>query len=65
MRTDNARIIGQETFTDKTEVRLSVFTFIEGGYNLHRLHSSLDCQSPADYEAPHNKSRLERLRSST
>ncbi|ODA71523.1 hypothetical protein [Streptomyces sp. AVP053U2] len=29
----------------------TVFEWIEGWYNLHRLHSSLGYRSPADYEA--------------
>ncbi|WP_189184642.1 hypothetical protein [Streptomyces albiflavescens] len=28
-----------------------MFDFIEDWYNLHRLHSSLDYRSPAEYEA--------------
>ncbi|MYY01422.1 IS3 family transposase [Streptomyces sp. SID4913] len=28
----------------------TIFDFIEGGYNLHRLHSSLGYLSPAEYE---------------
>jgi transposase InsO family protein len=29
----------------------AIFEFIEGWYNLHRLHSSLGYRSPAVYEA--------------
>jgi Transposase and inactivated derivatives len=43
-------LIEQQTFTEKTEARLSVFSFIEGWYNPYRLHSALDYQSPAVYE---------------
>jgi putative transposase len=43
-------LIEQQTFTEKTEARLSVFSFIEGWYNPHRLHSALDYQSPPAYE---------------
>ncbi|MFD0508131.1 hypothetical protein ACFQ0G_45865 [Streptomyces chiangmaiensis] len=25
---------------------------MEGWYNVHRLHSNLDCFSPAEYETP-------------
>ncbi|MEV5330210.1 IS3 family transposase, partial [Nonomuraea sp. NPDC052634] len=28
----------------------AIFEYIEGWYNLHRLHSSLGYRSPADYE---------------
>ncbi len=34
-----------------TEPSLAVFEFIEGYYNRWRLHSSLNYQSPADFEA--------------
>ncbi|WP_371602468.1 transposase [Streptomyces sp. NBC_01220] len=30
--------------------RTAIFDFIEGWYNLHRLHSSLGYLSPAEYE---------------
>ena len=29
---------------------MAVFDFIEGWYNPHRRHSSLDCVSPMNYE---------------
>ena len=43
-------LIERESFSDRPEARLSVFTFIEGWYNPDRLHSALDYQSPAAYE---------------
>ena len=47
----------QTTFTTPQEARLAVFEFIEGYYNRWRLHSSLNYQSPANFEAQ----SLERL----
>lgn len=46
-------LIERETFSDRSEARLSIFSFIEGWYNPHRLHSALDYQSPAAYEDEH------------
>jgi putative transposase len=46
-------LIERESFSDRLEARLSVFTFIEGWYNPHRLHSALDYQSPTAYEEEH------------
>ncbi|WP_158558101.1 integrase core domain-containing protein [Spongiactinospora gelatinilytica] len=37
----------------RAAARSAVFEFIEGWYNLHRLHSSLGYRSPADFEAAH------------
>ncbi len=34
----------------KAAARTAIFDFIEGWYNLHRLHSSLGYRSPAEYE---------------
>jgi putative transposase len=46
-------LIERESFSDRLEARLSVFTLIEGWYNPHRLHSALDYQSPTAYEEEH------------
>ena len=43
-------LIERETFVTKTEARLSIFEFIEGWYNPHRIHSSIGYQSPQHYE---------------
>ena len=46
-------LIERKTHATRSEARLSVFTFIEGWYNPHRLYSALDYQSPAAYEEEH------------
>ena len=46
-------LIERESFSDRPEACLSVFTFIEGWYNPDRLHSALDYQSPVGYEEEH------------
>ena len=38
-------------FKTKVQARMSIFEFIEGWYNPTRKHSSLDYQSPVQYEA--------------
>jgi putative transposase len=43
-------LLDRETFRSPTEARRAVFVFIEGWYNLHRLHSALDYLSPFQFE---------------
>ena len=43
-------LLDREVFTTREEARKAIFTFIEGWYNPHRIHSSLDYQSPMAYE---------------
>ena len=43
-------LIDREQFATREEARASIFEFIEGWYNPHRLHSSLDYHSPMQYE---------------
>ena len=38
------------TFRTHRDARIAVFDFIEGWYNPHRRHSSLDYKSPISYE---------------
>ncbi|MET7464507.1 integrase core domain-containing protein [Nonomuraea sp. NPDC005501] len=44
-------LLDQRSWPTRAAVRSAIFEFIEGWYNLHRLHSSLGYRSPADYEA--------------
>jgi putative transposase len=43
-------LIDLHVFSNRAEARRTVFDFIEGWYNLHRLHSSLGYDTPARYE---------------
>lgn len=43
-------LIDRESYANRPEARLSLFDYIEGWYNPHRIHSSLDYQSPVAYE---------------
>jgi putative transposase len=43
-------LLWQRSFHNRSEARLAIFDFIEGFYNTHRLHSSLDYLSPVDFE---------------
>ena len=45
-----AELIGQGSFRDIGHARSQLFSYIDGFYNNHRLHSSLDYRSPVDFE---------------
>ncbi|MFJ2095516.1 IS3 family transposase [Streptomyces sp. NPDC087901] len=44
--------LGTSAWPSRATARTAIFDFIEGWYNLHRLHSSLGYRSPAEYENP-------------
>jgi transposase InsO family protein len=46
-------LLDRNQFSTRAEARRAVFDFIEGWYNLHRLHSSLGYDTPARYEKRH------------
>ncbi|WTZ44192.1 IS3 family transposase [Streptomyces sp. NBC_01390] len=46
-------LLDTRTWPSRTAARTAIFDFIEGWYNLHRLHSSLGYRSPAEYETAH------------
>ena len=43
-------LLGAVSWPSRAAARTAIFDFIEGWYNLHRLHSSLGYRSPAEYE---------------
>lgn len=43
-------LLSRSRFKGREEAKMSVFEFIEGWYNPHRRHSSLDYVSPMQYE---------------
>ncbi|WP_274564362.1 IS3 family transposase [Streptomyces spiramyceticus] len=43
-------LLGTTAWPSRAVARTAIFDFIEGWYNLHRLHSSLGYRSPAEYE---------------
>jgi len=47
-------LIYRRQFQDAAQVRQVIFDYIEVFYNRQRLHSALDYQSPADFEAANN-----------
>ncbi|MEV8563801.1 IS3 family transposase [Streptomyces sp. NPDC051917] len=47
----NNELIGTQPWPSRSASHTAIFEWIESWYNLHRLHSSLDYRSPADYEA--------------
>mgnify|MGYP002779434241 CR=1 FL=1 len=45
-----AELIENGVFEDTEQARLEIFSCIEGYYNRVRLHSSLGCKSPMEFE---------------
>ncbi|MFF1723671.1 integrase core domain-containing protein [Streptomyces sviceus] len=43
-------LLDTRTWPSLAAARIAIFDFVEGGYNLHRLHSSLGYRSPVEYE---------------
>jgi putative transposase len=43
-------LLDTTAWPNRAAARTAIFDFIEGWYNLHRLHSSLGYRSPAEYE---------------
>jgi putative transposase len=53
-------LIEARSWATRAALRRSVFEYIEGWFNLRRLHSSLNYMSPAEWEAVHcNSGRLQ------
>jgi putative transposase len=46
-------LIDRHSFPSQAEARTAIFQFIEGWYNPHRRHSSLNYLSPVDFERCH------------
>jgi putative transposase len=46
-------LLDRYTFCSHQEARQAVFRYIEGWYNTQRRHSSIDYESPIDYERIH------------
>ena len=45
------KLIDTRAWPTRSGLRAAIFDYIEGWYNTRRLHSSLGCLSPAEYEA--------------
>ena len=43
-------LLDRHRFATRAEARRALFEYIEGGYNPHRRHSRLGCQSPVHFE---------------
>ncbi|WP_251067946.1 IS3 family transposase, partial [Streptomyces sp. ISL-22] len=43
-------LLDTSSWPSRAAARTAIFDFIEGWYNLHRVHSSLGYRSPAEYE---------------
>ncbi len=44
-------LLDEHRWPTRAAARSAIFEYIESWYNLHRLHSSLDYRSPAEFEA--------------
>jgi putative transposase len=53
--TRECELLDRRSFKTQLEARIAIFEFIEGWYNPHRRHSSLDYLSPIDYQRSHSK----------
>ena len=51
-------LLNRRRFKTQTEARLAVFEWIEGWYNLHRRHSSLDTCHPSTTRGDCQSARL-------
>ena len=56
-------LIERREFTDTNEAQREVFSYIEGFYNASRRHSSIDYQSPMNYELQVTKNATQPARS--
>jgi len=45
-----AELLENGVFEDEEQARSEIFSYVEGYYNLRRLHSSLDYKSPLEFE---------------
>jgi putative transposase len=50
-------LIDHPPWPTRAGLHQAVFDYIEGWYNTHRLHSSLNYLSPAEYEVVHHNDR--------
>ncbi|MFD9192334.1 integrase core domain-containing protein [Streptomyces phaeochromogenes] len=50
LATIKRELLDMNTWPGRTDARTVIFDFIEGWYNLHRLHSSLGYRIPTDDE---------------
>ena len=49
-------LVHRETFATRAQARQALFAYIEGFYNRERLHSSLNYQSPLEFERAYSAS---------
>jgi transposase InsO family protein len=43
-------LLGNCPWPSRAAARTAIFEWVEGWYNIRRLHSSLGCRSPAEYQ---------------
>jgi len=47
-------LLDRRRFKTRAEAKMAIFDFIEAWYNPHRRHSSLEQQSPVNFERRHS-----------
>ncbi|MFD5098261.1 integrase core domain-containing protein [Streptomyces albidochromogenes] len=52
LATTERELLDTSPWPSRAAALTAIFDFIEGWYNLHRLHRSLGYRSPAEYESP-------------
>jgi putative transposase len=55
-----AELLMRERFDTREQARHAIFRFIEGWYNIRRLHSSLGYRSPVEFEQQYEKHKVRR-----
>ena len=58
-----SELIHRQTWRSHPEVKLAIFDYVETFYNRQRLHSSLNYQSPSEFEEQHSPSSRTRKQS--
>jgi len=58
-------LLDKRPFKTHAEARLAIFEYLEGFYNLHRLHSSLGYVSPINFERRYIAQRTEKCTASS
>ena len=48
-------VLDHETFRTRAQVHARIVAWLEGWYNPHRRHSSLDYRSPRELEGTHER----------
>lgn len=56
-----SELIGRQSWSTHPELKLAIFDYVETFYNRKRLHSSLNYQSPTQFEEQYRRSSLQEI----